>query len=521
MKNLFKLVSVFLTISFFVSCNDDDNDTIPPLAPRGLEAATISGGPYNFIVGDKVVDTIDIKKNPISIEGGSAATFTWIITDEDNTIVGLPDSYNDVNFDIAGDGICLIWYLASNGTVANLEVGKNTSELSGLIKLSNSVEVNRTYNPEVSTFGGVLTQSKDSIGFTVFDDEPDFLEDDDIMISKEPFGEETGWVVTDADGRILALPDDPTMVDFNNAPIGTCIVWHVATRGEVEGLEVGNIASDTAVVKGNFSLSNPIEIFRVAGENTANGGTLTVNDDPISFIVGDGEDDTIDDDKITLEGNVGAESQWVVTDDNGLILALPDNIFEFNFEGAAPGTCLIWNLSFYGDIEGAEIGGFANEISGRFALSNSIEVERRIRNIFELAAADVTPNLSMLEEALSRDDFSTDFEDVLTGSGPFTLFAPTNAAFNDLIAELDDVNNLSEIPTSLLEQVLLYHVIEGEAYASDNLPTSATMLNEGRVAINKGNGTITDARGRVSSFTSTDIAASNGVVHLISKVLLP
>ena len=65
-----------------------------------------------------------------------------------------------------------------------------------------------------------------------------------------------------------------------------------------------------------------------------------------------------------------------MTDDQGNILGLPPTFSVVDFDGAAEGTCLIWHLSYYGDIEGLEVDANANNLEGCFSLSNAIEVNR-------------------------------------------------------------------------------------------------------------------------------------------------
>ena len=132
-------------------------------------------------------------------------------------------------------------------------------------------------------------------------------------------GMNTAWIVTDDQGNILGLPPMPSVVDFDIAGPGLCLVWHFAYDGPITGLEVGLNAND---ITGCTSLSNPIEVQRSNGSGcNANGGTLVGG--PFTFnSVGDGVADMIPAGSITLMGNQGMNSQWLVTDDQGYILGL-------------------------------------------------------------------------------------------------------------------------------------------------------------------------------------------------------
>ncbi len=92
------------------------------------------------------------------------------------------------------------------------------------------------------------------------------------------------------------------------------------------------------------------------------------------FCAGDGEADNVS--GITLSGNTGVNSQWVVTDEQGNILGLPPTPEAVDFDGAGPGVCLIWHLSYNGEITGLEAGANANDLQGDFDLSNNIKVYR-------------------------------------------------------------------------------------------------------------------------------------------------
>lgn len=127
------------------------------------------------------------------------------------------------------------------------------------------------------------------------------------------------------------------------------------------------------------------------------------------------------------------------------------------------------------------------------------------RDIVEIALAD--PDLSSLVQALVE----TDLVSSLDTPGPFTVFAPVNAAF----AALGNVS----LDEATLKNILLYHVVSGAVLAETvvTLP-SVTTLNGQSVSIRVegGNVFVGDAQVIV-----TDITASNGVIHKINAVLMP
>ncbi len=134
------------------------------------------------------------------------------------------------------------------------------------------------------------------------------------------------------------------------------------------------------------------------------------------------------------------------------------------------------------------------------------------------------PNI--VEVAAGNDDFSTlvaavqaaGLVDVLSGEGPFTVFAPTNAAFAKLPA--GTVESLLEPANKQqLVDILTYHVVAGKVYAKDVVElTEATTVNGADISIK-----VTDAGVQINDATvvTTDIKASNGVIHVIDTVIIP
>jgi len=105
--------------------------------------------------------------------------------------------------------------------------------------------------------------------------------------------------------------------------------------------------------------------------------------------------------------------------------------------------------------------------------------------------------------------------ETLKGAGPFTLFAPNDEAFAKLPAGTVD-SLLKDIPK--LKQILTYHVVSGKVMASDVVKLkSATTVQGSDVKIDASNG----VKVNNSSVTTPDVAADNGVIHIIDTVLIP
>ncbi len=137
------------------------------------------------------------------------------------------------------------------------------------------------------------------------------------------------------------------------------------------------------------------------------------------------------------------------------------------------------------------------------------------KTIVQTAAA--LPQFSLLVEAVTAAGLG----DALSAPGPLTVFAPTNDAFTALLAELGTTKDALFADKALLTSVLTYHVLNGRVLKADVPVGTAITTLEGSTFTVDGTLAITDGRGRKASITATDVLASNGVIHVIDKVILP
>lgn len=134
-------------------------------------------------------------------------------------------------------------------------------------------------------------------------------------------------------------------------------------------------------------------------------------------------------------------------------------------------------------------------------------------NVVEIAIAD--ERFSILVEAVSK----AGLVEVLSAEGPYTVFAPTNDAFEALFIELD-INGIDDLTAEQLTPILLYHVVSGEVMAADVKSGKVSTLNEDAwMNIEASSKGVTIDKG--SEVVITDIVATNGVIHVIDKVLIP
>jgi len=135
-----------------------------------------------------------------------------------------------------------------------------------------------------------------------------------------------------------------------------------------------------------------------------------------------------------------------------------------------------------------------------------------------LAANAATGEFSILIAALQAADPSV--IQTLDGNGQFTVFAPTDAAFLSLLDELGLTAGEVLGNQALVTNVLLYHVARGYRDSGTVLESSRIRTLERGFLFQDG-GVLTDANGRTANIIATDITASNGVIHVIDRVVLP
>ena len=155
-----------------------------------------------------------------------------------------------------------------------------------------------------------------------------------------------------------------------------------------------------------------------------------------------------------------------------------------------------------------------------------------------VGGAAMYPTKTIVENAMNSADHTTlvaavkaaGLVDTLNGKGPFTVFAPTNAAFEQLPAGAVD-NLLKPENKSMLSKVLTYHVVAGK-YDSKAL---AGLIAKGKgkarlktvsggtlwAAMDGNNIVLRDEKGGTATVTTADVYQSNGVIHVVNMVLMP
>ncbi|WP_199099157.1 fasciclin domain-containing protein [Dyella sp. ASV21] len=155
-----------------------------------------------------------------------------------------------------------------------------------------------------------------------------------------------------------------------------------------------------------------------------------------------------------------------------------------------------------------------------------------------VGGAAMYPTKNIIQNAVNSKDHTTlvaavkaaGLVDTLSGPGPFTVFAPTNEAFAALPAGTVDTLLKPENKASLVK-ILTYHVVPGRLTANDLSTKVAagggkaelkTVQGETLVVSKDGDGwAVTDTKGNTAHVTIGDVIQSNGVIHVVDKVLMP
>ena len=332
---------------------------VTKFAPVG---GTLSGPAYAFCIGDGEEDKID--PNDLNLEGQIGQNAIWLLTSvSDEAIIAMTEQINDLNFENLATSDLNLWYLTYDSGITGLQMGQPLSGIQGCTALSNNLPI------EINIVaGGELSSSNTFIQFCVNDGEPDFIEPGSITLSNEQ-GDLHEWALTNTSGtEILALPDSPYDIDFDSFGSGTCVLWNVSTLG-ASSLQIGGsiVALAECAATSNF-----LSIFRYDND----GGLLSGG--PFTYCVGDNVEDRIPAGAITLTDNVGGNSQWVITDGDGIMTDLPlTDYSEINFDTEASGTSFVYHMSYDGPLGGLGDNLPLSDVTGCYTLSNRIEITKQ------------------------------------------------------------------------------------------------------------------------------------------------
>ena len=158
------------------------------------------------------------------------------------------------------------------------------------------------------------------------------------------------------------------------------------------------------------------------------------------------------------------------------------------------------------------------------SVANVTQADLKCKNGVIHAINKVLLPPTVVDQAINNSNFSilvqavvkAGLVETLKGTGPFTIFAPTNAAFEALFMQLG-VTGIADLTADQLTPILLYHVVSGNVRSNQLTAGAVTTLN-GTIQV-----TLTPSpqiNGN-TNIIATDVQATNGVIHVIDKVLLP
>ena len=164
--------------------------------------------------------------------------------------------------------------------------------------------------------------------------------------------------------------------------------------------------------------------------------------------------------------------------------------------------------------------------SAGFAQDAMSSMHQSKEKTVQVGGAPMYPSKNIIQNAVNSKDHTTlvaavkaaDLVDTLSGPGPFTVFAPTNAAFGKLPAGTVETLVKPENKATLTK-ILTYHVVAGRLSAADLIKT---VEGETLTVTSKAGAVwLTDAKGGMSKVTIANVNQSNGVIHVVDTVLMP
>lgn len=431
------------------------------IAPDGGTVATEDGDTEVTVCpGDGIADNV----NFASAGADPTATFTFVVTDANNNVLGIPPG-NTVNFDAAPVGTCRLWGLSYVGDLL-IEGGDDLLETvlaDGCFDLSdNFVTVNRE-SPEG---GSILTVSGESSLLICPGDGNDDIVDFTVTGATGPANR---LIITDENNIIIGLPEGNT-VNFDGAEVGVCRAWNVSFYGDFtaemgQDIAVGPLANGCNAISEDF-----VEVRR---EIPAGGTVLTTDgDSEVETCPGDGNADVID---VVTSDASGGELIYLITDSDNTLLNFSQTP-SFDVEGAGVGVCRIYSLTYQGSLTltlGEDVT-TAVLADNCFALSTTyVSVVRTIPNGGTVATEDGATEITVCP----GDGIADEVTFVSTGADPDANFTFVVTDENNQILGIPfgDSVNFEDAPLGACR-------LWGVSYAGDLLIEVDDIITEATLA---------------------------------------
>ncbi len=348
----------------------------------------------------------------VTVSENTGANNIWMITDINGVILELSPT-STFNFENSPVGTCVIWHLTYEDGISGANIGDNANELQGCFALSNPISV---FKNEVDA--GLIILDDNTFQVDICGND---VNENIVNVNLENGTASSTWLITDLSGNILDLPIGPPF-DFSNYPSGTCQIFHLSYAGSITGAIIG---SNTDDIQGCYDLSNQI----IVNKNAVDGGAITTSlGTTIDICINEDFNSAVN---VDLSGEFGPNSQWMITDAEGVILDLTSQP-PFGFANAGIGTCLIWHVSYEDGLIGFGIGENASQLNGCYDLSNPITINRIESEGGVIVLADGTNEATFC----TSDGLSDSFEVSLSGS-----------VGNSIWIVSDTLGNILDIPS--------------------------------------------------------------------------
>ena len=354
---------------------------------RLIKSASLDGG---MIAPRDSAQTIEFcagsqesREVEVELSGHDGKLSTWLVTDTALNILEVPIG-PPFDFSSLPPGICRLWHMSHVDGVSGVEEGKHVDDIVGCYTLSNAIDMVKSelLPPNIYTRDTLYELSfcpGDSLSMSV-----------EILVEKGE-GEHHVWVVTDIFDNLLMVLDSPPL-DLSLITEDVCEVYAITYNGELDGLEIG---LDLPDLTGCFSISNKITVYK----SGVDGGRIFLpgNQTQATICL----EDNLNELKFPIvSGAIGTHAQWLITDKNGYITDLPERP-PFSFENQSPDTCLIWHMSYEGEVENLSPGQHTDNLSGCFDLSNLIAIIKAEVKAGSVLTRDSLHHVEMC--ALARD----------------------------------------------------------------------------------------------------------------------
>ena len=276
----------------------------------------------------------------INSTGAIGESFVYVITDDNNTILQVSES-NEVDFEEAGVGVCRVWGLSYTGNII-AEAGQVASDVQltdDCFDLSdNFITVSRI---EVDAGTLTLSDGSESTVVCVGDGNPDNIS---VSVLNASTDVNYAYLVTNELSELLEISES-NEIDFEEAPVGNCLIFGVAYTGSLTVAPGDNI-TNSILSDDCFDLTdNAILVVRI----TVEGGTVATQDGAteVQICTGDNRPEVIQFDSTGVEGPSFA---YVITDDQNIILGIKDSTDFEDFNNAPEGICRVWGLAYAGNL---------------------------------------------------------------------------------------------------------------------------------------------------------------------------